>query len=493
MRSDRIERRAIAAWFERSRASAVRVVCAPLGCGKTTAVQQYVDAQDGRAGYARVPAGADAETLRAIVASGAEFEEIVLDDLDRASESARRALFEEILEGRPLPRLVLAGRSRRRMHAHALLARGLATACDPELLAFDAEEIGALATSMGVQHDAEDAGQLLYDTDGWALATQWLIRDAAESERALRDAFLHWRRRNAHILHEYVDQELGEDADAAESFRAVLAAEWPAVQPELERLERLGLPITRTRSGLRPYAIFARLRAPASGAREAAPAAAGPETMLVSALGTFRCEIGGRPVKFLRRRDQQVFAYVAAAAHGRATREQLLEAFWHGQQHGVAAQGLRTTLSRIRRALADAAPHTDPECYFETVGEVRLNLTRASVDVRRFVDQVELGRLEEARGADEQATRHYARAHRLYGDRLLAAEAAERCFEARAAELHAMYAETLARLAELHAKLGGHDAARDYARILMSLGGEEARDGAVRVFTRRYDSAAATA
>jgi tetratricopeptide (TPR) repeat protein len=492
MRSDRIERRAMTAWFERSRASAVRVVCAPLGSGKTTAVQQYVDTQDGRAGYARVPSGADADAVRAIIASGAEFEEIVLDDLDRASEDARRALFEEILEGRPLPRLVLAGRSRRRMHAHALLARGLATACDPELLAFDTDEIRALATSMGVRHDAEDAAQVLYDTDGWALATQWLIRDAAESERVLRDAFLHWRRRNAHILHEYVDQELAEDGEAAEAFRAVLAADWPAAQPELERLERLGLPITRTRSGLRPYAIFSRLRAPASATPEAAPAA-GPETMLVSALGTFRCEIGGRPVKFLRRRDQQVFAYVAVAPQGRATREQLLDAFWQGQQHAVAAQGLRTTLSRIRRALAGAAPNTDPECYFETVGEVRLNLTRATVDVRRFVDQVELGRLEEARGADEQATRHYARAHRLYGDRLLAAEAAERCFEARTAELHATYAETLTRLAELHAKLGQHDAARDYARILMSLGGDEARDGAVRVFTRRYDSAAATA
>lgn len=494
VRSDRIARRAVARWLEKTSSVAVRVLCAPLGAGKTTAAQQYVDTRGGAAGYARVPAGADAETLRAIIASAPEFEEIVLDDFDRASGDARSALLEEIAEGRSLPRLVLAGRSRRRMHVQTLVARGLATACDPELLAFDAAEIRTLATSMGVPHDEDDIGQLLYYTDGWALATQWLIRDAAESERTLRDAFLHWRRQNEHILHEYVDQEFLADPGAAEAFRAVLAADWPSVQPELERLERLGLPVVRTRRGMQPYAIFARLRsAPPDAVVHDTVAAPGPETMTVSALGAFRCEIGGRPVKFLRRRDQHVFAYVAVAPHGRASRDQLLGAFWHDAQHGVAAQGLRTTLSRIRRALADAAPHTDPECYFETVGEVRLNAAHASVDVRRFVDQIECGRLEEARGADEQATRHYARAHRLYGDRLLAAEAREPCFEPRAAELHDAYAEALARLTDLNTKLGRHDAARDYARMLMSLGGDEARAGAVRIFAQRHESAAASA
>ncbi|HEX3464988.1 MAG TPA: BTAD domain-containing putative transcriptional regulator [Candidatus Elarobacter sp.] len=490
MRSDRIRRRAIAQWFEKTMSAPVRVVCAPLGCGKTIAVQHYVDSRGGAAGYARVPAGASAETLHEIIAGGSEFEEIVLDDFDRADEAARAALFEEIADGAPLPRLVLAGRSRQRMNAHTLLAQGLATACDPQLLAFDAAEIAALANSMGVPHDADDAGQLLYDTDGWPLAAQWLIRDAAESDRTLHDAFTHWRQRNEHILHEYVDQEFAAEPALADAFRLVLNAEWRGAQPELERLERLGLPITRSRGGLQPFSVFARLRSTPAAVPESAP---GPETMLVSAFGAFRCEIGGRPVKFLRRRDQHVFAYIATAPQGRASRDQLLAAFWHDVQHAVAAQGLRTTLSRIRRALADAAPQTDPESYFETVGEVRLNWSHASVDVRRFLDQVESARLEEARGAHEQATRHYARAHRLYGDRLLAAEAAEACFEPLAAELHAAYVEALTRLTELHAKLGQDDAARDYARVLMSLGNEEARAGAVRIFTQRHESAAATA
>jgi hypothetical protein len=325
-------RRAIAEWFEKTSSAAVRLVCAPLGSGKTTAVQQYVDSQGGAAGYARVPTGADAEQLRELIASGNEFEEIVLDDLDRATAEARAALFEEIAEGRTLPRLILVGRSRQRLHAHALLARGLARACDPQLMLLDEHEVGALASSMSVPHEREDLGQLLYYTDGWALATEWLIRDAAESDRSLRDAFLHWRQRNEHILHEYVDQELCAEPGAADAFRTLLGTDWRSAQSELERLERLGLPVTRTRSGLQPYAIFARMRsAPAAPApvRDAATPAE-PETMTISAFGAFRCEIGGRPVKFMRRRDQQVFAYVAIAPHGRATREHVLDAFWHG-------------------------------------------------------------------------------------------------------------------------------------------------------------------
>ena len=65
--------------------------------------------------------------------------------------------------------------------------------------------------------------------------------------------------------------------------------------------------LVRTRRGLQPYAIFARLRsAPADAVVHESVAAPGPETMTISALGAFRCEIGGRPVKFLRRRDQHV-------------------------------------------------------------------------------------------------------------------------------------------------------------------------------------------
>src|SRR5947209_18293660 len=65
---DRIERPRLAAWFTATRHAAVRLVCAPLGSGKTCAVQQYADAQGGSTGYVRIPAGAGAAALRGIVA-----------------------------------------------------------------------------------------------------------------------------------------------------------------------------------------------------------------------------------------------------------------------------------------------------------------------------------------------------------------------------------------------------------------------------------------
>jgi len=190
---DRIERPRLAAWFTDTRHASVRIVCAPLGSGKTCAVQQYADGQGGSTGYVRVPAGAGAAALRGVLARGGAFTEIVLDEIDRADPDGYRALVDDITDGLIDTRLILIGRSRRRLHGHALVARGLAVACDPALLAFDAEETAALATLMRVLSDGQDVNQLLHDTEGWALATQWLVRDAAEAGRTLSDAFARWR------------------------------------------------------------------------------------------------------------------------------------------------------------------------------------------------------------------------------------------------------------------------------------------------------------
>ncbi|HWT05781.1 MAG TPA: hypothetical protein VN224_08490, partial [Xanthomonadales bacterium] len=116
---DRIERPRLAAWFTDTRHASVRIVCAPLGSGKTCAVQQYADAQGGSTGYVRVPAGAGAAALRGILAQRGGFAEIVLDDVDRADPDGYRALVDDITDGVTETRLLLVGRSRRRLHGHA--------------------------------------------------------------------------------------------------------------------------------------------------------------------------------------------------------------------------------------------------------------------------------------------------------------------------------------------------------------------------------------
>jgi len=477
--ADRVDRSAISAWFSETRSSAVRIVCATVGTGKSVAVQQYVDRRDGAAAYIRIPAGATASDLRTIVAAGSEFEEVVLDDVDRAAPEAYRALLDDIIDGTIEQRLVLTGRSRRRLATQALVARGLAAACDARLLAFDRDELAALAALMGVEHDEHDVAQLLHDTDGWAIASHWLIREAAEGSRPLRDAFPLWRERNGHLLLEFVEQETYEAADAVATFRGLLRRDWTKEPDQLEQLEQLGLPIVRTRSGLRPYRILADLASPTAAESAPLDAAAGPPLMTLSTFGRFRCEIGGNGVTFARRRDQQVLTFVALAPEGRTTRDRLLDVFWSGNERSLGAQGLRTALSRIRRAIAQAAPGVDPDRYFRTAGEIRIDDTLVSVDARRFIDHCEQARLDDAAGSTDAAKRHYRIAYRVYRDRLLHAEAPEPCFTRLADDFESRYVAVLERLYALHDASGEQDAARDYARILAARQGSEARRRAI--------------
>lgn len=467
----------------------MRVVCAPIGSGKTIAVCQYVEQRGTRAAYARVPSGADAATLRGLIAS-ANVEELVLDELDRAESAACEALQEDVMDGQVACRLVVVGRSRRHLRVHAPLARGLATACDATAFAFDAEELAELATTAGLDYEPSDVSQLLTDTEGWPLIVHWLMRDALEGGRSLGDAFESWRERNEHLLFEFLHYERYEDADAFDAFRRILVEGWTDAQHELERLEELGLPIVRRKGVLRPYRLLARLAAP-DGAEPESLASSTLPLMRLNVLGRFRCEVDGRPVAFARRRDQQVFVYVAIAAEGRTSRESLLAAFWPGIDHTAASQSLRVTLSRIRRAILAAAPNADPERYFRTAGVVSIDTRAVAVDVRRFIDHVEQGRLDDDAGNIEGAKHHYRVAHRIYEDRLLASEAQEHCFETRGADFDSLYDEVLARLMSLYAALGELEVARDYARELEGRQASVARSRALALLAASASAASA--
>jgi DNA-binding SARP family transcriptional activator len=234
---------------------------------------------------------------------------------------------------------------------------------------------------------------------------------------------------------------------------------------------------------LRPYRILARLAEPDANGAVREPAAPAAPIMVVNVFGRFRCEIGGRPVSFSRRRDQAVLAFVALQAGCRTSRSELLEAFWPGVNASVASQGLRTTLSRIRRAILEAAPSIEPQRYFETAGDVRVNVRTVAVDAQRFVDRLEQGRIDDVRGAAESAKHHYRVAQRIYVDRVLAADAPEPCLEAHAERYEALYLEVLTRITELHAATGDFETAREAARMLLSCNSEEARRRALACIT----------
>ena len=53
------------------------------------------------------------------------------------------------------------------------------------LQAGDESAVAELARTYGVAFDREDVAQLLHDTDGWALASEWLVRDAADGANGI--------------------------------------------------------------------------------------------------------------------------------------------------------------------------------------------------------------------------------------------------------------------------------------------------------------------
>jgi len=117
-------------------------------------------------------------------------------------------------------------------------------------------EIAELATAQRVPFDEIDVEQLKYDTDGWAAAVSWVVRDAARDGRGLRGAFEQWRQLNGHLLLELLVLS-HDDAAASEAFVAAMRSfPDPATQRDLERLDAVGYPIVRMRSGLRPYRVL---------------------------------------------------------------------------------------------------------------------------------------------------------------------------------------------------------------------------------------------
>ena len=424
----------------------VRFLCAPIGSGKTTLLQQYVrELERGR--YIRVSSGTTATELRRALADASDASEILVDDLDSAEPAAVEALIEEIAAGEAgYPPLILAGRARGRMHMQKLLARGLAVAFDGSDLAFNRYELEDLAELFEIPHGHDDVTELAHVTEGWAVAVTWIMREVASARAGLRGAFERWSDRYGHLLIEFVAESLNSDVPLKQSFTASIAADPQHCQSALEQLELAGCPIVRQRSRMRAYRILHLLAR--YGERETEASTPLFEPLALNLFGRFSCAIGGRQISFARRRDQNLLVFVALTKNARATRDELLEVFWPGASRTVASQGLRTTLSRLRRAIAEAA-QTDVEQYLQVDASVSLIPGHVVVDARRLLEHVELGRIDDARGNVAAARRHFQTACGLHKDRLLTSEAIEAPLLAQVNGYESLFDSTVKRLAEL--------------------------------------------
>jgi DNA-binding SARP family transcriptional activator len=143
--------------------------------------------------------------------------------------------------------------------------------------------------------------------------------------------------------------------------------------------------------------------------------------LAITLFGQFSCRVEDKEVEFVRRRDRNVLIYLALASGCRVSRAELANTFWPGLAPAVSSQGVRTTLSRLRRAIS-AATGGDAERYLTSGNMVSLDADNVVVDARRFDDHVTHAHEAEERSEYQKARKHYQFAASLYTGSLLRSE-----------------------------------------------------------------------
>jgi AAA domain-containing protein len=394
---DTIRRERISGWMADHADVPLRLVAAPSGSGKTTALVSYAATSRHRAAYVALDAGTTPGELRAAIAGtlgcgepqdddqllraleSAGRCEVLVDEVDRGPEAVRASLRRFVYEAPENVTFVYATRARDVVNATRLVSLGLGAVLDGERLAFTVEEATRLAEAARLDaSDEREVGRLVHDTEGWAFAVCSAIRDTASSGRPLDGAFDRWRRTNARFMHRFIDDALA-DAEPPLAVAARKLFDGELIdEVTLDRLEQRGLFVRWTGGAFRPYRAVARVAraSTAQPTRTLTPFA-------VRLFGKPEVRVEGERVAWFRRRDAQIFAFLALQPHGRARREQLLHVFWPDADRQLAAQSLRSACSTMRRSLAAVVGYADLPHYVSFGEEIALNLDLFAIDARR--------------------------------------------------------------------------------------------------------------
>jgi hypothetical protein len=228
------------------------------------------------------------------------------------------------------------------------------------------------------------------------------VRDAASSGRTLDGAVERWQRANAGLIKAFVDAGFA-DQEPALAARARRFFEGEAIDnATLDRLEARGMFVQLVDGVCRPYRVISRL------ARVAAPASTGTlMPFAVELFGAPQVRIDGQRVEWIRRRDGQILTYLALRPDGRASRRELIQAFWPDADPLLGAQSLRSACSTMRRALASVVGHATLAHYVSFGDEIALNLDLFTVDARRvrahIADADDAANRDDAAAAAEHA------------------------------------------------------------------------------------------
>jgi hypothetical protein len=424
---DTIHRERLSRWLAEHADFPLRLLAAPAGCGKTTALVLYATRARFPAAYVSLRAGDGAAAIRAALCDALGIEpvadtesllaalaalgrrEILVDDADRASDDGRHLLQRLVFDGPENVTFLYAARTRELFETTRLISLGLAALCGGGRLAFTPDEAARFVDgSRVVRGDERDVARLVMDTDGWAFAVCSTVRHAASSGRTLDGALERWQRASASLIKEFVDAALADQEPALAARARRLFDGEPADDATLDRLEARGMFVQLADGVCRPYRAISRL------ARVAAPA---PASALlpcaVELFGAPQVRFDGQKVEWIRRRDGQVFTYLALRPDGRASRRELIQAFWPDADPLLGAQSLRSACSTMRRALATITGHAALAHYVSFGDDIALNLELFAVDARRARAHIADSDDAASRGDDGAASDHAAAALRI--------------------------------------------------------------------------------
>src|SRR5579863_6604486 len=460
-----IRRARLEEWLGRFKSVPVRFLVAPPGFGKTMAILGYLQHCTPHGKYSVVGAGSNAQAVWTGIARALEPELELQSHEEVVAALASRAPLELALDCAAVPdtegidainalieelpndvSLLIACRSRAAFQVGRLVAQGTASLCDAERLAFDGPGIRHLAETLEVPHSHADVLRLLEVTDGWPHVVSSALRKAAEDNCGLSQAFENWRLRHGHLFNEFVADALKHVSEKeADLVLKLMSGSYLDDRAQLQALEEQGLFVVHTPDGYRPLRALSRSRLYDRYGRRVQAAT----PMQVRLFGWFRAEIDRRPIEWVRRRDRQIFKYIALQNGGTVSRAELGQVFWPDAERHLVAQSLRTACSNIRKAIAHIVGFKQVESYFRAGDELSIDLDNVIVDVNRFVSH--------ANDADEQYNRselraayaHYRSAARVYRGDLLIGDAHESWVGALDSALKARHAMVLDRIAEI--------------------------------------------
>lgn len=491
-----IHRNRLERWLQAYSQTPVRLLMAPSGCGKSTVLLTYAAERESSVAYCALPADCNPLQLRqalaiamalpktpktyaqlvdALCGNPSHCVEIAIDEVDSAAPDTIEELLRLVEDVSENVSFIFAGRSRERIQARRLIARGLAELCDARRLAFDEEEAALFAQACGAACTELEVRRLIDETDGWAVALCGTLRTAAAEGETAPRAYERWRKQSSAFLHELLSSELDRvSEDDRTLFWNVMSGRTSGNVTQLRHLEGCGLFIYEDGDELRPYRA---LRPPAAKVTQPSPAPClehvATPPFVVQMFESFAAKLGGREIPWVRRRDQQIVKYLLLKPDGKASRAELASVFWSDTDRHLATQSVRTACSTIRKAFASIVGYATVDAYFRTAPDVQIDLAHVVCDVRRFTAHIVDAESCFGRGDQEGAAMHYRAAEKLYAGGLLDFEASEPWFATQARLLRDRYVMLLERLGEIAFEADDLSVALEYAQRARALEPEQ--------------------